>query len=179
MSASPPAFKLLIIIKKSHAILLSRLSKRFGIHSSVLQWFHSYPSDCTQYIKVNGTSSDHHFLQLGVPQGSVLGPLLYSFIRLHSETLLGLMVSTSTSTLMTNNSTLHLKALLFLIGIAAFPGWLLVLLILTPECCVISRNWTRTRQRCWSYPLLIDLILPYLPLLYVEKWYPADLKLIT
>ena len=64
------------------------------------------------------------------------------------------------------NSTLRLKALLFLIGIAAFPGWMLVLLILTPGCCVISWNWTRTRQICWSYPLLIDLILSYLPLLY-------------
>ena len=84
-----------------------------------------------------------------------------------------------TSTLMTHNSTLRLKALLFLIGIAAFPGWLLVLLILTPGCCEISWNWARTRQRCWSYPLLIDLILPYLPLLYVEKWYPVHLKLIT
>ena len=101
------------------------------------------------------------------------------FTRLHSETMLGLMVSTSTSMLMTHNSTLRLKAILFLIGIAAFPGWLLVLLILTPGCCVISWNWTRTRQICWSYPLLIDLILPYLPLLYVEKWYSAHLKLIT
>ena len=70
ISASPPTFKLLIIIKKSHAILLSRLSKFFGINGSVLQWFHSYPSDCTQYVKVNGASSDHHFLQLGVPQGT-------------------------------------------------------------------------------------------------------------
>ena len=78
ISASPPAFKLLIIINKSHAILLSRLSKRFGINGSVLQWFHSYPSDCTQYVKVNGASSDHHFLLLGIPQGPVLGPLFYS-----------------------------------------------------------------------------------------------------
>ena len=59
-----------------HDILLSRLSKRFGIKGSVLKWFHSYLSDRTQFVKVNGASSDHHILQLGVPQGSVLGPLL-------------------------------------------------------------------------------------------------------
>lgn len=151
-----------------HAVLLSHLSKRFGIHGSVLQWFHSYPSERTQYVKVNGASSDLHFLQLGVPQGSVLGPLLYSLYiplgdiaRSHG---LNFHFYTDDS---------QLYALLFLIGIAAFPGCLLVLLILTPGCCVISWNWTRTRQRCWSYPLLIDVILPYLPLLYVEKWYPA------
>lgn len=101
------------------------------------------------------------------------------FIRPHWETLPGLMVSTFTSTLTTRNSTLRLKAPLFLIGIAAFPAWLLVLIILTPGCCVINWNWTWTRQRCWSYPLPIDLILPYLPLLYVTKWYPARLKLVT
>ena len=59
-----------------HGILLSRLSKRFGIKSSVLKWSHSYLSDRTQFVKVYGASSDHHILQLGVPQGSVLGPLL-------------------------------------------------------------------------------------------------------
>ena len=61
-----------------HAILLSRLSKRFGINGSGLQWFQSYLSHRAQFVKVNGLSSDHHFLQLDVPQGSVLELLLYS-----------------------------------------------------------------------------------------------------
>ena len=42
----------------------------------MLRWFHSYLSDRTKFVKMNGASSDHHILQLGVTQGSVLGPLL-------------------------------------------------------------------------------------------------------
>ena len=61
-----------------HYILLSRLSSRFGIGGTALEWFRSYLSDRTQFVNVNGSMSERHVLQFGVPQGSVLGPLLYS-----------------------------------------------------------------------------------------------------
>ena len=61
-----------------HCILLSRLSSRFGIGGTALEWFRSYLSDRTQFVNVNGSTSERHVLQFGVPQGSVLGPLLYS-----------------------------------------------------------------------------------------------------
>ena len=61
-----------------HGILLSRLSNRFGITGTVLEWFRSYLSDRTQFVQVNGACSASHVLEFGVPQGSVLGPLLYS-----------------------------------------------------------------------------------------------------
>ena len=37
-----------------------------------------YLSNCTQFENVNGSTSERHVLQCGVPQGPVLGPLLYS-----------------------------------------------------------------------------------------------------
>ena len=61
-----------------HGILLSRLSNRFGITGTVLEWFRSYLSDRTQFVQVNGACSASHVLEFGVPQGSVLGLLLYS-----------------------------------------------------------------------------------------------------
>ena len=61
-----------------HQILHSRLRTRFNIKGKVLECFRSYLSGQTQFVKVNGVTSDHHGLDFGVPQGSVLGPLLYT-----------------------------------------------------------------------------------------------------
>ena len=61
-----------------HQILLSRLRTRFNIICKVLEWFRSYLSGRTQFVKVNGMTSDRHGIDFGVPQGSVLGPLLYT-----------------------------------------------------------------------------------------------------
>ena len=66
-----------------HCILLSRLSSRFGISGTALEWFRSYLSDRAQFVNVNGSTSERHVLQFGVPQGSVLGPLLYSCTPLY------------------------------------------------------------------------------------------------
>ena len=57
-----------------HSILLSRLSYRFGIGGTALEWFRSYLSNRTQFVNVNGSTSERHVLQFGVPQGSVLSP---------------------------------------------------------------------------------------------------------
>ena len=60
-----------------HQILLSRLEKRFGFKGKVLEWFSSYLSDRTQFVKVEGQTSNCYDLKYGVPQGSVLGPMLF------------------------------------------------------------------------------------------------------
>ena len=59
-------------------ILLSRLSNCFGITGTALEWFHSNLSNRIQFVKVDDSCSAPHVLEFGVPQGSVLGPLLYS-----------------------------------------------------------------------------------------------------
>ena len=60
-----------------HSILLSRLHHTFSISGSALSWFQSYLSDRTQVISANGAFSAPAALNFGVPQGSVLGPILF------------------------------------------------------------------------------------------------------
>ena len=60
-----------------HIILLNRLDKVFGIKGKALTWFRSYLTERTQYVQVDYDSSNYHKLSCGVPQGSVLGPILY------------------------------------------------------------------------------------------------------
>jgi len=61
-----------------HAILLNRLHKWFGISGLALDWLSSYLSDRTQQIKLDDTLSPRNHIPFGVPQGSVLGPLLFT-----------------------------------------------------------------------------------------------------
>ena len=60
-----------------HDILLSRLDSSFGIRSTALSWFHSYLSERRQFVTVQDHKSPTTSLYFGVPQGSVLGPVLF------------------------------------------------------------------------------------------------------
>jgi len=60
-----------------HNILLTRLSSWFGIHGTALNWFRSYLSSRCFRVKCNSDFSSPHTCLCGVPQCSVLGPLLF------------------------------------------------------------------------------------------------------
>ena len=60
-----------------HAILIDRLRSAFGIRGSVLSWINSFICVRRQTVIFNGTESTRSVLDCGVPQGSVLGPVLF------------------------------------------------------------------------------------------------------
>uniref|UniRef100_A0A8C6PYD4 Reverse transcriptase domain-containing protein n=1 Tax=Nothobranchius furzeri TaxID=105023 RepID=A0A8C6PYD4_NOTFU len=62
-----------------HNVLLNRLKALAGISGSALDWLSSYLTNRTFTVKSETFSSDTASLTCGVPQGSVLGPLLFAF----------------------------------------------------------------------------------------------------
>uniref|UniRef100_A0A672ZWH4 Reverse transcriptase domain-containing protein n=1 Tax=Sphaeramia orbicularis TaxID=375764 RepID=A0A672ZWH4_9TELE len=61
-----------------HCILIERLEYHFGISGKVLSWLKSYLSERSQCVLFNNVLSEPCMVKHGVPQGSVLGPLLFS-----------------------------------------------------------------------------------------------------
>jgi hypothetical protein len=60
-----------------HDVLLERLSRSFGVSGDALERFRSYLSGRSQYVRCGGDISDVADVICGVPQGSVLGPILF------------------------------------------------------------------------------------------------------
>ena len=60
----------------NHDILIDKLN-RYGIDGNELTWFKSYLCDRSQTVNINSCLSEFNNINIGVPQGSILGPLLF------------------------------------------------------------------------------------------------------
>ena len=80
-----------------HTILLDRLNVYYGISELVLGWFKSYLSGRTHSVKVGSTLLYPAALHYGVPQGSVLGPILFSLYTNPISSIIHSHSSTSTT----------------------------------------------------------------------------------
>ena len=61
-----------------HAVLLTHLTHQVGLQGPVLQWFKSFLAGRSFSVMINDLSSSSVPLSYGVPQGSILGPVLFS-----------------------------------------------------------------------------------------------------
>jgi len=60
-----------------HSTLTKRLQTEFGVSGTALSWIQSYLQDRTQFVKLGQHRSSKTTLEVGVPHGSVIGPLLF------------------------------------------------------------------------------------------------------
>lgn len=89
VSADSGALTILVLVdlsaafdKVCHFILIERLESWLGISGTVLEWFKSHLSDRSQFIILSNNKSNVGQVCHGVPQGSVLGPKLFSIYML-------------------------------------------------------------------------------------------------
>ena len=87
-----------------HKILLSKL-EHYGIRGISNNWFKSYLSNRKQHVSINGFLSSETVMRYGVPQGSVLGPLLF-LIYIND---LNVAIKYSTTTHFADDTTLLIK----------------------------------------------------------------------
>jgi len=90
----------------NHGILLERLQSEFEVRGTPLAWLQSNLEGRTQFVKLGRHQSPVVKLEVGVPQGSVLGPLLFAvYCSPVSDIITQTMVFSTTSTPMSRSST--------------------------------------------------------------------------
>ena len=94
-------------MKKNSFIYISSVFVKNTQHNNILKWFDSYLTNISQFIMYDNIQSETHSIKCGVPQGSILGPLLFIIymndIFNDSELLFTIMYADDTSVIMSGN----------------------------------------------------------------------------
>jgi len=69
----------------SHSILIGRIRDKFGVSGVPLCWLQSYLTDRRDYVKLGRHCSSTVQCTAGVPQGCVLGPILFAAYIAHHQ----------------------------------------------------------------------------------------------
>ena len=82
MESNAPSFLVFLDLSSAfdlvdHSILLQRLKEQFGITGLVYNWFSSYLTGRSFSVKIGCSFSNGSLILYGVPQGSILGPILF------------------------------------------------------------------------------------------------------
>ena len=97
-----------------HKILISKL-ENYWLKGTVLQWFESYLSNREQVVKIDNVLSKKRFISCGVPQGSILGSILFLLyindIKNSSLILIFFLFADDTSTLLINKDIKEIEKL--------------------------------------------------------------------
>ena len=67
-----------------HNILLSKL-KFYGLDDKAINLLRSYLSNRDQFVQLDNIKSNHHLISRGIPQGSVIGPILLILLLCHRK----------------------------------------------------------------------------------------------
>jgi len=133
----------------SHNILLQKLSL-VGVRGLSSQWFTSYLSNRLQYVRIRGTESGLRPITAGVPQGSVLGPLLFLlYINEMSNVCPGLncLHYADDTTIYASGPDINLVSMRLQNGMVRLDDWMrnnkLVLNVQKTNCMLISNSVSR------------------------------------
>jgi len=136
-----------------HATLLKRMEISYGLGGNLLGWFQSYLSGRKQSVKCNSARSLPTLVLSGVPQGSVLGPVLF---LLYTADLLRLVEQFHLHSHLYADDTKIYWFALPLQPLSCKTGFSRVLLRLVCGCALMGSNLIQPRQRSFGLPQVVD-----------------------
>ena len=109
-----------------HTILLTKL-ENYGIRGTSLKWFESYLSNRYQYVVLNKSKSQTITIDTGVPQGTILGPLLFIIYMNDLTTNCGSLISfADDTTLLYSNTNFKMLETIINQDLIQISNWLIL-----------------------------------------------------